>query len=199
MNNSFFVATVFVLTASFSGYCDKYRELCDSVVRYQTEHKLYFESKRQNLKLLWEFVDFKDFPDCSGVTARSSGDSLKGLYKPIGRSVGGYRANGIEIINKDTYETDGSIFVYVGIVSWLQRDNIDSPIKNYRLWKYEYVIIHKHWRLFPNFDYCVVCDADKRNVSGDSSARSDYYGENNKKGCSCAGRNGDIISWFFNY
>jgi hypothetical protein len=200
-----------VFSLCLSVQADKYTDLKDYIVERQAKAKEDFEAGNPNKNYVWKFVGFKYFPDCNGQTVASSGDVLRGLYKPIGCSEGGYQEKGIKVVNKDTYEDDGKINVYVGIVSWAQTEDNNNPTKVYRLWQYEYNINEEEWYHWEEPMRTVKCRLVKKNktVKGSGSVGSgsnkakgnfEYSGEIEEEECSCGGGSnsgGGILDWLF--
>jgi hypothetical protein len=212
MKSHLFIGVLSVFSLCLPIRADKYTDLRDVVVERQAKAKEDFEASNPNKSYVWKFVGFKYFPDCDGRTVASSGDVLRGLYKSIGCSEGGYQEKGIKVVNKDTYEADGKITVYIGIVSWAQSEDNNNPTKVYRLWQYEYNIAEETWYQWDDPLRTVKCRLVKKNktISGSGSVGSGankakgnfkYSGEVEEEECSCGGggnnSGGGILDWLF--
>jgi hypothetical protein len=143
-NFTFIIATVIAAlgvmsSPVFAERPAKYDELEKWVIEFMKEKKETYEKNNPGEIFAWKFVEFKNFPDCQGMTVGSSNDVLRGLYFPIGGGGGGDVSKGIKVVNKDTHEDDGKIIVQIGIASWAQKSGMaNNATKHYRLYEYYY-------------------------------------------------------------
>jgi hypothetical protein len=161
----------------------KYRDL-EGIVQGQMDDQAS-QNTTDEKQFNWEFVEFKNIPDCSGQVHHDY--VLKGLFYGAGG-----KSNVFRVVNGKTCEKDGHIKVQFCILTYL-RKAIGGTVaeKHFRVYSWRYDLDTKKWRQTGIITHIRTWPCKKKPIKGVDWTYEDVCGE-------CVGSNsGSGSFWDF--